>query len=571
MRTGCVENAKIILLAGWVLVISWLLLPSNTWAQSGQTQAEITFGYRNNGKEIPDRTLKLLVKDGLVAFVSSRSDQSERQFLNFNSRETLQLLKTDAGIFVQRTPFSELEPVEILEVTDTILGYPCQKAKLSIRSNRIEVWFTQSLDIKASPRLNVGPDLGLVLKIVQNGSFEVFAQEIDFREISDAELDFEITHAEEVSAAMYRRKQIDGRFKMIPIFEHEQVNFEQHIPNPEPGLENKVYHYSTGSVVLKKVGLPQLKAGDRVFAELSSWSNGDAYDRTGSVFVVPVDQDTSFLDAFEKGIQELPVYSDAQGKKYQGVVATSAYAPPLEWMRFFTTFGVRQFNEEVQIAGYDWADSVIYRQDISELMTAADTHVWVGVFIGNYDKGGHILSLNLKYYPAFEAAGERLNWAKPIFNTLNVMEMSGQEYAIMFHDDSLRVTVNVPEGIENLRLRYTATGHGGWGGGDEFNQKLNEIFVDGKRVYAFIPWRTDCATYRLNNPSSGNFGNGLSSSDLSRSNWCPGTLTVPVDIPLRDLSPGPHTFTIAIPIGQPEGSSFSAWNVSGILIGEKSL
>lgn len=571
MRIGCVKNIKIARFAAWMLLVSCLLFSSTTWAQSSQTQTEITYGYRNNGTEIPDRTLNLLVKEGLVAFVSSRPDQSERQFLDYNSRETLQLLKTDAGVFVQRTPFAELEPAEMLEETDTILGYPCQKAKLSIRSNRIEVWFTQSLDIKASPRLNVGPDLGLVLKIVQNGSFEVFAKEIDFREISDAELDFEVTHAEEVNAAMYRRKQIDGRFKVIPIFEQEQVNFEQNIPNPESGLENKVYHYSTGSVVLKKVSLPQLKAGDRVFAELSSWSNGDAYDRTGSVFVVPTDQEISFLDAFEKGIQELPIYTDAQGEIYQGVVATEAYTPPLEWMRFFTPFGVRQFNEEVQIAGYDWADSVIYRQDISELMTTADTHVWVGVFIGNYDKGGHILSLNLKYYPAFEAADERLNWAKPIFNTLNVMEMSGQEYATMFHDDSLSVTVEVPEGIQNLRLRYTATGHGGWGGGDEFNQKLNEIFVDGKRVYAFIPWRTDCATYRLNNPASGNFGNGLSSSDLSRSNWCPGTLTVPVDIPLPDLSPGPHTFTIAIPIGQPEGSSFSAWNVSGILIGEKSL
>ncbi|HJT74343.1 MAG TPA: peptide-N-glycosidase F-related protein, partial [Chitinophaga sp.] len=136
-------------------------------------------------------------------------------------------------------------------------------------------------------------------------------------------------------------------------------------------------------------------------------------------------------------------------------------------------------------------------------------------------------------------------------------------------NDSLTVTVNIPEGVKNLQLRYISTGHGGWGGGDEFNPKLNEIFVDGKRVYHFIPWRTDCGNFRLLNPASGNFGNGLSSSDLSRSNWCPGSVTGPVSIPLPDLTPGVHIFKVAIPLGKREGTSFSAWNVSGCLVGEK--
>ena len=132
----------------------------------------------------------------------------------------------------------------------------------------------------------------------------------------------------------------------------------------------------------------------------------------------------------------------------------------------------------------------------------------------------------------------------------------------------IKCSVNIPSGLKNLALRYISTGHGGWDNGDEFNKKLNEIFVDDKRVFSFIPWRTDCGTYRMSNPSSGNFGDGLSSSDLSRSNWCPGTTTNPVYIPLNELEPGPHTFKVAIPLGQREGSSFSAWNISGVLIGE---
>jgi hypothetical protein len=71
----------------------------------------------------------------------------------------------------------------------------------------------------------------------------------------------------------------------------------------------------------------------------------------------------------------------------------------------------------------------------------------------------------------------------------------------------------------------------------------------------------------LSNPASGNFESGLSSSDLSRSNWCPGTVTNPNLINLGDLKAGSHTIKVTIPLGKREGSSFSAWNVSGILIG----
>lgn len=80
--------------------------------------------------------------------------------------------------------------------------------------------------------------------------------------------------------------------------------------------------------------------------------------------------------------------------------------------------------------------------------------------------------------------------------------------------------------------------------GDEFNQKPNTLYLDGEKVISFVPWRDDCGTYRNWNPCSGNFSNGLSSSDLSRSNWCPGTVTNPEYIYLGDLEAGEHSITV---------------------------
>ena len=96
----------------------------------------------------------------------------------------------------------------------------------------------------------------------------------------------------------------------------------------------------------------------------------------------------------------------------------------------------------------------------------------------------------------------------------------------------------------------------------------NTILLNGQEAFSFTPWKTDCGSYRNYNPASGNFENGLSSSDYSRSNWCPGTTTNPIFIDLGNLKAGEHSITVKIPQGADEGNSFSAWNVSGVLVGE---
>jgi hypothetical protein len=131
------------------------------------------------------------------------------------------------------------------------------------------------------------------------------------------------------------------------------------------------------------------------------------------------------------------------------------------------------------------------------------------------------------------------------------------------------VEVEVPVGAHDCALRYVTTGHGGWDSGDEFVPKVNEILIDGRTVARYVPWRSDCGAYRRLNPASGNFWNGLSSSDYSRSGWCPGAAVSPMILPLPDLAPGRHTVRVTIPLGAPEGTSFSAWNVSGVLVGER--
>jgi len=315
------------------------------------------------------------------------------------------------------------------------------------------------------------------------------------------------------------------------------------------------------------VKFPAIKSGSQIFADVTEQSNGDAYDRTGSFFIIPTDKELSFLNGLNDGVKSLPIYSNGNGKDYQGVVVTKNYNPIIEMMRFFTPFGVKQYNY-LELKDKNWHDKVMYRQDISDLANLlSEKEVWIGINIGNYDKGGHKVSANITIHP--EESLSKSKQIIPLFCTNNVMEMAGQEYGTMFNNEKgLEVNFTLDKPMKNAKLRYITTGHGGWENGDEFVPKKNSIYLNGKETFSFTPWRQDCGSYRLYNPASGNFSNGLSSSDYSRSNWCPGMVTFPIYIDLGDLEIGTHAMQIKIPQGLPEGTSFSSWNISGVLIGE---
>ena len=399
-----------------------------------------------------------------------------------------------------------------------------------------------------------------MLEVERNKNFTTTATSI--KKVKKVGLPIPINTTQNIDALTYKDLLWKSRFTTINIFNEEIINFSD-----ESKSDATIKRYANGTILLRKIKFPNIKNGDQVFVDLKEQSNGDAYDRTGTVFFIPQDKEVSFFDGLEKGAKTLPIYENGNSKKYQGVVATNLYSPAIEMMRFFTPFGVQKFNH-IQLKGKEWQSINPYRQDVTELSPAlSNKEVWVGTFIGNYDKGGHKISLEITIHNS-EQSNHKNNIVLPLFNTVNIIEMAGQEYATMFDSDKgLFLEFDLKKDLNNAQLRYITTGHGGWENGDEFVPKLNSIYLDGKLIHSFIPWRTDCGSYRLYNPASGNFPDGLSSSDYSRSNWCPGTVTNPIFITLGDLKAGKHSIQIKIPQGKPEGSSFSAWNVSGVLLG----
>lgn len=552
-----------------ILFVSMLCLSLSSYAQR-LTSYVIQYNQSFNGNTPANQNAVLVYANANETYVSSEKD-IKRQLLPPYERvlversagsNLLKIAKLKDGSLILTGDAQALSKQKFTATneTKTILGYPCKKVETSINSNKIELWYTDKLGIKGAPS-ELGQDLGLVLEVIRNGNTRTFATKVE--KVNTIPDQLKLKGSEKrYDELSYKDLIWKNRFIRLPVFQKERIRFSEDVKS------DSILRFANGTVIVKKVKIPKIKFSDNVFVQLVEQSKGDAYDRTGSVFIIPANKAQNFLDGMKNGMSTLPKYENGNGKSYQGVVRTTTFEPIVELMRFFTPFGVKQFNY-LQLKDKVWQDSVLYRQDVSELAgMLSEQEVYVGAFIGNYDKNGHEVSVELTIHPGFEAGSEgELKKTMSLFTTTNVMEMGGQEYGSMFDQDKgLTLSFHLDQDAKNVQLRYITTGHGGWGNGDEFVPKENRIFLNDALLFKYTPWRNDCGSYRLSNPASGNFATGLSSSDLSRSNWCPGTVTPPIYIDLGDLKAGDYKLQVQIPQGAPEGTSFSSWNVTGTLL-----
>ena len=490
-------------------------------------------------------------------------------YVDYGNDSIYSIVEFSDSKYYSAYPLTNNDVVFSDEGSEKVLGYKCKKYKTSINSNTIEVWMTESLGFEATPMPGLGRMKGVMVRCMRNGSYVTDLKEVKAQKYALVDMipDYK---GERKTVKELNQLRKDKLVIRIPVFDDETINFADYKPLEGDIPYDTTIHFSHGTLIVKRLRLPEFPEHYQLFAEIRQRSNGDAYDRSASIFVIPTEKTKSFKDGLQR-LEALPTLVGKDGQQYQGIKAENDYLPPVELVRFFTSFGAGHYNDRVQIDGLEWAEENHYKMEVSELRDRLHGDVLIGAFIGNYDKGGHKLSLDLLAYPNDEKWKDKplKQHSIPLFNTCNVLEMSGQNYGSLFANDTLEVAFEIPEGAENVRLRYISTGHGGWDGGDEFNPKENTIHIDGAKRFTHTPWRCDCATFREQNPVSGNFWNGLSSSDFSRSGWCPGTATNPVYFDLSDLKPGKHTIRVAIPQGKDEGESFSHWMVSGVVLYEK--
>lgn len=365
------------------------------------------------------------------------------------------------------------------------------------------------------------------------------------------------------------------------VFKYQPINF-----GGEPGTDTNVVRLQNGRLVYKKITIPDFPQGTDVKIKLALRSNGDRWDKSGSCFVVKDLSETSILD-ISNGKDEFPISSTVDNK-FKGVMASKSYKPVIELIRFMTPFGVGfysdnkvKYRKPVYIPS--WEKQVIWESDISNLQSLVTNTFVIGVWIDTWTSEGYEIDVELSYSNRPREVLE----VKSLVNTIPYV--NGQALPDFFAYVPLEQSFELPINAKNVKLHYTTTGHGGHSGGDEFVKIKNTVFIDNVQVLDTIPWRDDCASFRRFNPTSGvwikkdsasyidpetrdykikEIEERIASSDLSRSNWCPGSMVLPFEVDLSGLKPGNHTLKISIPATEAFEDKLNHWLVSAYIIYE---
>ena len=379
----------------------------------------------------------------------------------------------------------------------------------------------------------------------------------------------------------------------IQVFNQTPVCF-----NPEvyPGSYNapgadSIYHLVNGRIILKKITLPDYKRNVDVKLRVTVASNGDRWDKSGSCFILPNQSGINLL-TIAKAENQFPAIDSTLLENMIGIVPGDDYLPTVELMRFMTPFGVGHYSSDDDSLSHrrkpvyidHWEDCVKWEQDITDLYSLFEDGAYVGIFIDTWTTEGYVASMEIEVEESKNAYDPLTKQhVQPLINTVYYV---GQPYPDIFARKDVNVEFDIPENASNVRLKYIVTGHGGHSRGDEFVKKQNIVSVDGNVVLDFIPWRADCASFRRFNPSTGvwlrkrlasyispkgyaekEVEEPIASSDLSRSNWCPGSDVMPEEVELTDLKPGKHTLTVSIPEAQEMvGNEMNHWLVSAYLV-----
>ncbi|MEG1580466.1 MAG: PNGase F N-terminal domain-containing protein [Bacteroidaceae bacterium] len=382
----------------------------------------------------------------------------------------------------------------------------------------------------------------------------------------------------------------------VHVFDRANVRF---VPNVYTGNYSAadragIIHLVNGRILLKKISLPPYQRNVRVTLQLTLASNGDRWDKTGSCFVLPPASAINLLN-IARGETQYPAIDSLKLEQMKGILAGKNYQPTVELMRFMTPFGVGYYSDNDDTLSRrrrpvyipKWEKQVQWEQDITDLYSLLQGEAYVGIYIDTWTPEGYVVSLKLEVKES-SVSCDLLpkRHVEPLINTVYYI---GQSYPDIFSRKDVTTTFTLPKEAKNVRLKYIVTGHGGHSGGDEFVEKRNILLIDGKEVLNFIPWRDDCATYRRFNPSTGvwlqkrtvsyiseqgyaqkEIEEPIASSDLSRSNWCPGSDVLPKEVNLGSLAAGKHTFTVSIPQSQPiKGDELNHWLVSAYLVWEE--
>jgi hypothetical protein len=263
--------------------------------------------------------------------------------------------------------------------------------------------------------------------------------------------------------------------------------------------------------------------GTDITARITYHAQCDNYDRIGGVFAVVVLRDQTPTET----------------------------TPRIELARFITPF-----------SNYRRGDLATYVFPVADISSYAHTladpaqDVWVGIGGGSNSYDGDPCT-NTNMPAEYKAVG--FKYSLELVSTKPLAAGSAVTRIALYNVSAMRVpvtaTLNNPGAELSGQVTVIVSGHGAESGGDEYQNTMDTLSVNGKAVGSFNT-KIDCASFAKFSPD-GNPGIFNANNAGNPRNWCPGAL-VPPHTFAAVLNPGANEVSLAIdPTRVPAGSYYT--------------
>ena len=208
----------------------------------------------------------------------------------------------------------------------------------------------------------------------------------------------------------------------IDVFTNQKINFDSELVMSSSDFLIR----DNGRLIFKKLSIPEFnrKVSVEIFAELAS--DGDPWDKSGSVFLLHTHPDSLNITS-------------------------------LELLRFITPFGVGHFSDNEKLDEFRpvyvprWEESISWNEDISHLSNAFYDEIWIGAWIDTWSKEGWLIDVSLSFIESpFFMDKKNKSKIKVLANTHNYnLNHNG---SFDFSNEDLKINFNIPNDISNANL-----------------------------------------------------------------------------------------------------------------------
>ena len=293
----------------FLFVLSFICFAFPTFAQDTY---QITYEkYSHQKKIIEDNPIEVLANSNQTIIGTKNSFSLPRTYPNeitfystLEPKNFYSIIELDSITTLKTIDSTLFHKIEIKKLDDTkrILGMKAKHARAIINSNTIDIWYVDNMNIKAAPT-PIGLNLGFVLEYSRNNNYTIKASRIEnIKKVVPTAYYQQIFHLPHVDQLTYKDLVWKNKFQSIPLLKDQQINFDSNSTFPE---DESHFRFANGTVIVRKIKMPFIKEGAQIFIDLNEISNGDAYDRTGSVFLIPTKKEISFLDALKNNALNL--------------------------------------------------------------------------------------------------------------------------------------------------------------------------------------------------------------------------------------------------------------------------